>query len=111
MNSPSFAASFLLPLLVFQPLHLFSFVLLPFEYSCSVGVPLFFLAHTNTRPRPEYLAWCLVCHLWYGRGSEAGVAHSRMTVNRASHSSAPTVRMSGIFLNTLVYFHIFMLEQ
>ena len=53
-----------------------SFVLLPSGYSCLVGSLLSFLARTNIRPRPEYSAWCLVCPLLFGRGFEAGVAHS-----------------------------------
>ena len=78
-----------------QPLRLFSFLLLPFGYSCLVGFPLSFFARTNVRPRPEYSVWRLVCPLLFGRGFEAGVAHSWKTVVRASRSSAPTVEVRG----------------
>ena len=40
-----------------QSLRLFSFVLLPFGYSCLVGFLLSFFARAIIRPRPEYSAW------------------------------------------------------
>ena len=59
-----------------QPLRLFP---LSFYHSGILAwwvFPLFFFARTNTRPRPEYSAWCVVCPLLFGRGFKAGVAHS-----------------------------------
>ena len=95
-SSSFLAASILLPLHVLQPLCLFSFRLLPSEYSSSVGFPLFFLARTNIRPRPAYSAWCLICPLLFGRGFEAGVAHSGKNVVCAWRGLALTIEVQGL---------------